>query len=79
MARNKLFIAEEIITVRTALASDRTPEGLKSPLRRYLKVLQKSRDGRRDVLALLYPEKGRMILRGRGQTVRHRRVAKNGN
>jgi hypothetical protein len=71
MARSKLFIAEEIITVRTALASERIPEGLKPPLRRYLKVLQKSRDGKREVLALLYPKRGQTI--SRGQTARHRR------
>jgi hypothetical protein len=64
MARSKLFIAEEIITIRTALASERIPEGLKPPLRRYLKVLQKSRDGKREVLSLLYPERGRISRRG---------------
>ena len=69
MARSKLFMAEEILTVRTALAGEGVPEALKPPLRRYLKALQKSRSGRRDVLALLYPERGqgrmKSILRER--------------
>ncbi len=56
MARHKLSVAERIIGVQAALASDRTPERLKPGLRRYLKTLQKSRDGRRDLLALLFGE-----------------------
>jgi hypothetical protein len=72
MARSKLFTAEEILTVRTALAGEGVPEALKPPLKRYLKALQKSRSGRRDVLALLYP--GKSILRGRYRKG-HRKVA----
>jgi hypothetical protein len=59
MARRKLSVAERIIGVQTALASDHTPKHLKPSLRRYLKVLQRSRDGRRDLLSLLFPT-GRM-------------------
>lgn len=68
MARNKVFdVAEKMIEVQTSLASDRTPKRLKPALRRYLKVLQKSRDGRRDVVAVLrYPERSR----GKGQRTR---------
>lgn len=56
MARHKLSVAERIVGVQTALASDRTPKQLKPGLRRYLKVLQKSRDGRRELRLLLFGE-----------------------
>jgi hypothetical protein len=56
VARHKFSIAEKIIGVQTALASDKTPARLKPGLRRYLKVLQKSRDGRRDLHTLLFGE-----------------------
>jgi hypothetical protein len=59
VARHKLSVAERIIGVQAALASDRTPKQLKPGLRRYLKALQKSRDGRRDLRILLFGESGR--------------------
>lgn len=55
--RHRFSTAEKIIGVKTALASDKTPERLKPGLRRYLKTLQRSRDGRRDVFDLLFGTK----------------------
>jgi len=63
MAQHKLSVAERIIGVQAALASDRTPKRLKPGLRRYLKVLQKSRDGRRDLLYVLFGEPRRKAVK----------------
>lgn len=59
MARRRLSVTECIIGVQAALASDLTPKQLKPGLRRYLKILQKGRDGQRDLHTLLFGESRR--------------------
>jgi hypothetical protein len=45
-ARYRFSTADKIIGVQTALASDRTPKQLKPGLRRYLRTLKASKEGK---------------------------------
>jgi len=60
MPRHRFSTTERIIGVQTALASDKTPERLKPGLRKYLKTLQGSREGKRDLLDIIFPRKRRV-------------------
>lgn len=44
--RYRLSVADRILGIQTALASDRTPARLKPGLRRYLRTLKESKAGR---------------------------------